>query len=115
MTSYPTRTFRRPALAPGILATIALVAGIALIGTDGFIWIRYVVAILAVIVAYFSLQARQWWWLVLLLPIVIAWNPVFPIDWSGIAWTAAQFVGAIAFLVIGVRVKVADPDAGKRR
>ena len=60
--SYPTPA-RRTALIPSIIAVIALLAGVALIESDGFIVIRYIVSIFALIVAVFGWQARQWWWI----------------------------------------------------
>lgn len=118
MTSYPAREFRRTALAPGILAAIVLIAGVALIGTDGFIWIRYAVSILALIVAVFAWQARQWWWLIGLIPIAVAWNPVWPLEPDRTIWLAAQFVGALIFIAAGILIKVADAEnrtVGRRR
>jgi hypothetical protein len=49
-----------------------LVAGLLLIeDPSGFLWIRFAVAILAAIVGVFAVQARQWWWLVGLVPIAV--------------------------------------------
>ena len=58
---YPTRT-RRTALIPAIIAVIALLIGVALIDSDGFTVIRYIVSIFALIVAVFAWQARQCGW-----------------------------------------------------
>lgn len=110
MTSYPTATFTRPGLAPSIIAAIVLVAGSALVGSEGFIWIRYPVSILAIIVCVFAVQARKPWWILVLAPIAISWNPVVPIPFEGIIWQAAQFVAALAFVLVGVRVKVPNPE-----
>ena len=109
--SYPS-TSRRTALAPAVIAVIALLVGVGLIEGDGFIVIRYVVSILAIIVAWFSWQARQWWWIIGLVPIAVLWNPVFIIDASGLPdlWLGAQYLAAIVFLAAGILVKV--PDKG---
>jgi hypothetical protein len=108
--SYPVRS-RRTALAPAVLAVIALLVGVALIDGDGFTIIRYAVAILAAIVAVFAWQARQWWWLVGLVPIVVLWNPVFPID-LGLPdlWLGLQYAAAIVFLAAGILIRVRDKD-----
>ena len=91
MSSYPTRSFRRTALAPGILGTIVLLGGLALLDSSGFYWIETVVAILAAM--------------------VVAWNPIWPIDWHHwIGWLIAQYVGAVVFLVIGLLIKVPNED-----
>ena len=105
---YPSRT-RRTAIVPAILATIALLAGVALIDGDGFTVIRYVVSILALIVAVFAWQARQWWWLVGLVPIAVLWNPIFPID-LGMPelWLGLQYLAALVFIAAGILVKVTE-------
>ena len=102
---------RRNALAPGLLGTIVLVAGLALLGAPGFLLIRYAAAILAAIVAVFAFQARQWWWLPVLGAVVVLWNPVLPFDFAGRWWQVAQLAGAR-------RVRAgrgADPPAGPGR
>lgn len=114
--SYPSKV-RRTALVPSILATIALLAGVALITTDGFTVIRYVVSIFALIIAVFAWQARQWWWIIGLAAIAVLWNPVVPIDIGNAdVWLGLQYVAALIFIATGVLVKVRDDDkdAGAR-
>ena len=108
--SYPNPA-RRTALAPAILAAIALLGGVAFIEGDGFLVFRFIVSILALIVAVFAWQAGQWWWLLGLAPIAVLWNPVFPID-LGVpdVWLGLQYVAAIVFIAAGILVKV--PDKG---
>lgn len=116
MTSYPTPEFRRPALAPGILGAIVLIAGLALLDNDGgFLFIKFGVAILALIMCVFAWQGQQWWWIISLAPIAIAWNPIWPFAFHGQVWVAFQFVAAIAFVATGVRVKVKNPEDRNRR
>lgn len=116
MTSYPTPEFRRPALAPGILGAIVLLAGLALLdNAGGFLFIRFGVAILAVIMCVFTWQARAWWWIAALAAIVIVWNPIFPFEFHGQFWVALQFVAAIVFVAAGLFVKVKNPDDRNRR
>ena len=105
---YPSRS-RRTALVPSLLAVVALLIGVALIASDGFTVIRYVVSILALIVAVFAWQARQWWWLIGLVPIAVLWNPVLPIT-LGIPdlWLGLQYVAALVFIACGVLIKVVD-------
>ena len=78
-TSYPER-YRRTALIPALLATVALFVGLQFIDGGGFTVIRYIVSIFALIVAVFAWQAGQWWWLIGLVPIAVLWNPVFPVE-----------------------------------
>jgi hypothetical protein len=99
-------TFTRTALAPGLLGAIALLAGLALLDGDGFTVIRYAVSILAVILCVFVVQSKAWWWLVLLVPIAVLWNPVVVIELHGQGWVSAQFIAALVFIVVGVRTKV---------
>lgn len=106
--SYPTRR-RRTAIIPAVLAAIVLLAGLALLDTDGFIVIRYVVSILALIVGWFAIQARQWWWVIGLVPIAVLWNPVFPIDLGNATlWLALQYVAALLFLICGWFIRVVE-------
>ena len=116
MTSYSTPAFTRPALAPGLLGAVVLFAGLALLDNDGaYFWVRTVVAILALIVCVFAWQARQWWWLLGLLPVAVVWNPVWPFEFHGQGWVAAQFVAALVFIAAGVLVKVHSSEDGARR
>ena len=96
---------QRNALAPGLLAAIALFLAPLLIGSEWFLFIQYVVAILALIVAWFAVQARQWWWVPVFAAVAVLWNPIFPFGFSGPVWTAAQPVAAIVFLVAGALIK----------
>lgn len=113
--SYPSPA-RRSALAPAILATIALLIGVALVDSDGFIIIRYAVSILALIVAVFAWQAGQWWWLFGLVPIAVVWNPVLPVELSTIGgsddlWLALQYIAAAVFLATGILVRTSSERA----
>lgn len=99
-------TFTRSALAPGLLGTIALLVGLALLDVESFIIIRFAVSILALIMCVFVIQAKAWWWLIPLVPIAVLWNPIVVIPLSGQGWVSAQFIAALLFIVIGVRTKV---------
>lgn len=106
--SYPA-PIRRNALAPSLLAVIALIAGVALIDGDAFVIIRYVVAILALVVAVFAWQARMWWWLIGLVPIAVLWNPVWPIQLpSRDLWLGLQYVAALVFIPAGILITTKD-------
>jgi hypothetical protein len=97
---YGRRPERR-ALAPAVLAAIVLLAGIALLGSDGFVWIRYTVAILSLIIAVFVWQARRWAWLPVPIVIAVLWNPAVPFAFSGKPWAIGQLVAAVALLATG--------------
>jgi hypothetical protein len=108
--TYPTPKFRRTALAPGILGALVLLAGIALLGTDGFTVIRFAASILALIVAVFAWQARQWWWLLGLVPIAVLWNPIVPFGFDGDGWLGAQYGGALVFIAAALLISIRNPD-----
>lgn len=103
--------FLRPALAPGLLGAIALVAGASLVDTTIFVVFRYVVAILAAILCVFAFRGRGWGYLPFLAAIVVLWNPVYVIPITGQPWLILQFVAAVVFVATGVRVKVPSPEA----
>ena len=88
---YGLPAFRRLALAPGLLAAVALLVGIALLDSEAFLVFRYTTAILALIVLVFAFQARHWWWLPIMLAIAVIWNPVFPLGISGPWWRGRSF------------------------
>ncbi|RKR73850.1 DUF6804 family protein [Frondihabitans australicus] len=103
--------FLRPALAPGLLGAIALVAGAALLDSTIFIAFRYVVAILALIVLVFAYRGRGWGYLPFLAAIAVLWNPVWVIPLSGQPWQLLQFAAAVVFVVAGIRIRVPNPEA----
>jgi hypothetical protein len=108
---YGRPAFRRTALAPGLLAAIGLLVGIALIESEAFIVIRFVVSILALIVMVFAFQARHWWWIPVMLAIAVIWNPIYPFDAppfevGGPWWLGAQYVAILVFVLAGIFIKV---------
>ncbi|MBX3088863.1 MAG: hypothetical protein KF742_10250 [Cryobacterium sp.] len=116
MTSYPTPPFTRPALAPGILGAIVLMAGLALLdNSSAFYWIKIVVSVFALIVAVFAWQSKQWWWILVMAVIVVAWNPFWPLNLHGQFWVAGQFLAALGLIIAGVLIKVPNPDYKARK
>jgi hypothetical protein len=115
MTSYPTPQFTRPALAPGLLGAVVLLVGLLLMGGSGFLYILFAVSILACIIGVFAWQAGKWWWLAGLAPIVVLWNPIWPLPLGGQGWIAAQFLAAVLFIAAGVLIKVLNPEDRNKR
>lgn len=108
--SYPSPR-RRTALIPALLGAIALLGGVALVGTEGFTVIRYIVSIFALIVAVFAWQAKHWWWLIGLLPIAVLWNPVFPIELGNDElWLGLQYVAVLVFLAAGAFIRAVPQE-----
>ena len=97
--------FQRNAFAPGVLAAIACLAGVALIGDEYELFIRFVVAIFALIVAWFAVQAGHWWWAPVMFAIGVLWNPLFPFPFTGPWWVAAHIAAAAVFIVAGSLIK----------
>jgi K+-sensing histidine kinase KdpD len=98
--------FTRPALAPGLIAAIALLAGTALLDSDVFTVFRYVVSIFALIVLVFAYRGRVWWALPMLAAVAVLWNPVFVVPVQTELWQGLQFVAAALMIAVGVLVKV---------
>lgn len=96
---------QRNALAPGLLAAIALFLSPLFPEGPVATVVLFLVAIFAVIVAWFALQAGQWWWTVAFVAVAVLWNPIFPFGFSGWIWTGAHFVVALAFIAAGALVK----------
>lgn len=102
--------FTRPALSPGILGAIAIFVGFLLLESDSYLYVRFAVCILAVIIAVFAVKASLWWWLVGLVPIIIIWNPAWVIELTGQTWVASQYVAALIMLISGVLIKVPNTE-----
>ena len=110
----------RPALAPALVAAIALFAGVALIGNTWFVVILYVVAIFAAIMAVYAVQAGKPFWLALFVPVVVLWNPIFPLPYAdlfaqseGLPWIIAQPVAAVLLVLAGIFIwgeRIAERD-----
>lgn len=103
---YPSRDTSRMALAPGILAAIILVAGLALVGGDAYDFVRYPVAILAAVIGWFAIQARSFLWLIGLAPIVVLWNPVVPFSFPDAVWSSLHLAAVGVVVAAGLIVKV---------
>lgn len=102
-------SFQRNALAPSLIAALALVAAQLWLAGAWDEVLRYVIAILALIVTWFAVQAKHWWWVPVFVAIAVIWNPVVPFEWDGPMLTAVWFwghlVAAALFLVAGYFIK----------
>lgn len=98
-------TFQRNALAPGILLAIVLVIAVLLLGSEWYDTLRFVISVLALIIGWFALQAKHWWWIPVFGAIAIAWNPVLPFDFAGQGWALAHMAAALLSLVAAVLIK----------
>lgn len=100
----------RLALAPGFLAAIVLMAGIALVGSKSYTWIEYPVAILAAITGWFAIQARNWWFVAGLAAIVVVWNPVFPLPLPDLVFQGLSIAAAATLIAAGVLIRITPAD-----
>ena len=100
-----TPDFQRNAFLPGILVAAVLFLAPVIFRTDWSAIVYYVVAIGALIIGWFALQAKQWWWGIIFLGVAVIWNPVYPFSFDGILWTIAQFAAAVLFLIAGILIK----------
>lgn len=107
---YGTSEFSRAAMAPGLLGAIALLAGLALVGGSWFIGVQYAACLFACILCVIALQAKAWWWLVGLLPVVVLWNPVFPFHLGGQWWRPAGILGAAILVAAGLFIRSPLPE-----
>ena len=96
---------QRNALAPGILAAIALFLSPLVPDGFGATIVRFVVAILALIVAWFAVQAGQWWWTIVFIAVAVFWNPIFAVEVDYGVWAVAGVIGALLFLAAGATIK----------
>ncbi|TIH39981.1 hypothetical protein D4765_04190 [Subtercola vilae] len=101
---YP--TFTRTALAPGLLGAIILLAAVAVLNSGWFTIFQYAISILALIVCVFAWQARQWWWLIGLVPIAVIWNPVYPLTFDVLLWDVMHLAAAVIFVAAGLLIKI---------
>ncbi|MGC5225100.1 DUF6804 family protein [Micromonospora sp. DT81.3] len=117
MPTAPTRPrppYQRNAFAPGIIAATASLVGISLIGHEYYLAVRFVIAILALIIGWFAVQARHWWWVPVMLAIAVVWNPLYPFLFAGPYWEGAHIVAAAAFLTAGATIKTLREPVAKQ-
>ncbi|MCK6067266.1 MULTISPECIES: DUF6804 family protein [Microbacterium] len=96
---------QRNAFVPSLLAAAILFLAPLLFGAGWTLFVLFATAILALIVAWFAVQARHWWWVPVFVAIAVVWNPVYPLALSGPVWTAAQPVAAVVFLIAGALIR----------
>ena len=101
---YPTSM--RTALAPGLLAAVILLAAVAVIDSGWFTLFRYAIAILALIVCVFAYQAKQWWWIIGLVPVAVVWNPIVPLDFAPPVWYVLHLAAAVVFVAAGLLIRI---------
>lgn len=101
-----TPPFTRPALAPSLIAAIVLLACVAIIDSSGFVFARWGVTVLSLIVLVFAVRGRAWWAAVLTAAIAVCWNPLAVVPIPGEVWAALQLVAAALFIVVGILVTV---------
>ncbi|WP_429977585.1 DUF6804 family protein [Microbacterium sp. NRRL B-14842] len=71
-------TYQRNALAPSLVAAAILFLAPALFQANWAPLVLFIASIFGLIVGWFALQARHWWWIPVFLAIAVLWNPVMP-------------------------------------
>jgi hypothetical protein len=99
-------TYQRNALAPSLVAAAVLFLAPALFEANWAPLVLFIASIFALIIAWFAVQARHWWWVPVFVAVAVLWNPVAPFPFSGVVWISAQPVAAVVFLVAGATIKV---------
>lgn len=102
--------YQRNALAPSLLAAAVLFLAPVLLVSSWSVVVLFVTSIMALIVGWFALPARQWWWIPPFVAIAVIWNPVFPFPFTGPVWIGVQPAAAIVFLVAGGLIKIKRPS-----
>ncbi len=92
-----------------MIGAAALVAGIPLLGGEFALVIHFVVSILALIVAWFAVQAKQWWWALPMVAIAVLWNPVYPLELETPVRLVLSVVAEASFIAAGALVWVPRP------
>lgn len=101
-----TPPFTRPALAPSLIAAMLLLACVAIIDSSAFVFARWGVSVLALIVLVFAVRGRTWWAAALMAAVAVCWNPIAVVPIPGEVWAASQILAAALFVVVGIVVKV---------
>lgn len=97
--------FQRNALAPSLLVAIFLFLSPLLTVGDWPLIVLFVVTIFAVIVGWYAVQARQWWWIPIFVAIAVLWNPIFPLPLGQEFFSVAAPIAAVVFIVAGALIK----------
>lgn len=103
----------RLAFLPGLIGAIVLMAALALIGGSWYVWVLFAVAILALIMCVFAVQAKSYWWLIGLIAIAIVFNPVWPLPIGDLMLRLFHLAGAVVFIAAGISIKV-PVEAGRQ-
>lgn len=104
--SGETPPFTRPALAPSLLAAIVLLACVAIVDSSAFVFVRWGVSVLSLIVLVFAVRGRVWWAALLMAAVAVCWNPVAVVPIPGQVWAGLQLIAAALFIVVGILVTV---------
>ncbi len=92
-----------------------LLACVALIDASAFVFARWGVTVLALIILVFAVRGRAWWAAALMAAVAVCWNPLVVVPIPGQVWAALQIVAAALFIVVGLAVKVPrETDAAGR-
>ncbi len=98
--------YTRPALAPSLLAAVVLLACVAIVDSSAFVFARWGITVLALIVLVFAVRGRTWWAGLIVAAVAACWNPLVVVPIPGEVWATLQVVAAALFIAVGLAVKV---------
>ena len=96
-----------------MIAAIVLLACVGIVDSSGFVFARWGVTVLALIVLVFSVRGKVWWAALLMAAVAVCWNPLVTVPIPGEVWAALQLVAAALFIVVGIVVKVPRESDGR--
>ncbi|MGO3885595.1 MAG: hypothetical protein ACTJHU_04790 [Mycetocola sp.] len=106
--------YSRPGIAAGL---VAAAASIAVVPDNGWRTVgEFLVTILAAIIGWYALSGTPKWAVVLVIPAIVLWNPLYPVAanvLSGEPLMAVFVVVPLLLLVAGFLVKVPLPTDNK--
>ena len=101
---------RRMALAPAVLGVIAVYFGLSTVGKQEFYLVSFVICLLGLIVGWYTIQSRQWWWLTIPVAIALVWNPIFPFALTAEVWLILHYLATLGFATAGFVIRVPAQD-----
>ena len=109
--------YMRPGILPGMLGSLAVLAGLFAFKSDWFITVQFAVSILAAIMIAFAFQGRTvrprvtFVFIPLLAVVVIVWNPIVNLtaNFTGQIWMLAEVAAAVVVFFTGLLIKTVAP------
>lgn len=82
-----------------IISILVLIFSITDLPYGYYVFLRWVVTLSAIFLSWFAYNTKKTFWFVLMVLIVILFNPIVPIFLEKGTWTIIDFIVAIFFLI----------------